>query len=50
MDKEAFFWLIRDGKLPPPACAATLGIGFRKVDAEAGTIEHLPVVPLEQLT
>jgi uncharacterized protein (TIGR00369 family) len=39
MDKGAFFWLIRDGKLPPPKCAATLGIEIRKIDAEAGTIE-----------
>ncbi len=39
MDKEAFFWKIMDGELPPPNVAATLGTVFRHIDAEAGTIE-----------
>lgn len=38
-DKNAFFWLIMDGKLPPPKSAATLGASFVSVDAEAGVIE-----------
>lgn len=38
-DKNAFFWLIMDGKLPPPKSAATLGASFVSVDPEAGTIE-----------
>ncbi len=39
MDKEALFWKIMSGDLPPPNVAATLGIIFRHVDAEAGTVE-----------
>ena len=39
MDKEALFWKIMAGDLPPPNVAATLGIVFRHVDAEAGTVE-----------
>jgi len=39
MDKEAFFWKIMAGELPSPKVAATLGIKFQAVDAEAGTIE-----------
>lgn len=39
MDSEAFFWKIMAGKLPPPNVAATLGIKFGAIDADAGTIE-----------
>ena len=39
MDQDAFFWQIRDGRLPAPKCAATLGISIKQVDADAGTIE-----------
>lgn len=39
MDKKAFFWQMREGKLPPPRCAATLGMAIRKVSAEEGTVE-----------
>jgi uncharacterized protein (TIGR00369 family) len=39
VDKEAFFWRIMNGELPPPDVAKTLGIAFKAVDAEAGTIE-----------
>jgi len=39
MDQDAFFWKIMSGDLPPPRVAATLGIVFKAVDAEAGTIE-----------
>ena len=39
MDKNAYFWQVMDGKLPPPGAAATLGIRFTHIDADAGTIE-----------
>nr|WP_295784847.1 PaaI family thioesterase [Rhodoferax sp.] len=39
MDKQAFFWKIVAGELPAPKAAETLGIVFKHVDAEAGTIE-----------
>jgi uncharacterized protein (TIGR00369 family) len=39
VDKEAFFWKILAGELPPPGVAATLGVDFKAIDAEAGTIE-----------
>lgn len=39
MDKNAFFWQVQDGKLPPPPAAATLGVCIQAVDAEKGTIE-----------
>jgi uncharacterized protein (TIGR00369 family) len=39
VDKNSFFWKMVDGQLPPPACAATLGIGFVQIDGERGTIE-----------
>ena len=39
MDPDSFFWQIQNGKLPPPKCAATLGISIKQVDAEAGAIE-----------
>jgi uncharacterized protein (TIGR00369 family) len=39
MDKEAFFWKIMAGELPPPNVAATLGIEFKAIDADFGTIE-----------
>ena len=39
MDKQAFFWKIMAGELPPPGAAATLGVVFKQVDADAGTIE-----------
>jgi uncharacterized protein (TIGR00369 family) len=39
VDKEAFFWKVMAGELPPPRVAATLGIDFKAIDAEAGTIE-----------
>ena len=39
MDQDAFFWQIQNRRLPPPQCAATLGISIKQVDAEAGTIE-----------
>lgn len=38
-DHDAFFWQIMDGRMPPPACAATLGIEFLAIDPDAGTIE-----------
>lgn len=39
MDKQAFFWKIMAGELPPPQAGTTLGIVFKHIDADAGTIE-----------
>ena len=39
MDKNAYFWRVMDGKLPPPGAAVTLSIRFTHIDADAGTIE-----------
>jgi uncharacterized protein (TIGR00369 family) len=39
MDREAFFWQVADGRLPPPRVAATLGMKITKVDAAAGIVE-----------
>jgi uncharacterized protein (TIGR00369 family) len=39
MDKEAFFWKVMAGELPPPRAAGTLGLVFGRIDAAAGTIE-----------
>src|SRR6202049_4464560 len=39
MDKEAFFWKIIAGELPPPKAGATLGVKFKAIDADAGTVE-----------
>jgi uncharacterized protein (TIGR00369 family) len=38
MDKDSLFWKMVDGRLPPPACAKTLGIEFTEIDGERGTI------------
>jgi uncharacterized protein (TIGR00369 family) len=38
MDREAFFWKIVDGKLPPPRAAETLGIRFLEIDPDGGRI------------
>lgn len=39
MDRNAFFWQVQDGKLPPPKAAATLGMTVIKVDTDAGVLE-----------
>lgn len=39
MDKQAFFWKIMAGELPAPKAAETLGIVFKHIDANAGSIE-----------
>ena len=39
MDRDAFFWQVADGRLPPPRVAATLGMKITKVDADAGVVE-----------
>lgn len=39
MDKQAFFWRIVAGEIPAPKAAETLGIIFKHIDADAGTIE-----------
>lgn len=39
VDKNSFFWKMVDGRLPPPACARTLGLAFANIDPERGTIE-----------
>lgn len=38
MDRNAFFWQIQDGRLPPPKAAQTLGINILSVDSETGAI------------
>lgn len=32
MDKQAFFWKIMAGELPPPKAGTTLGIVFKHID------------------
>jgi uncharacterized protein (TIGR00369 family) len=39
VDKNSLFWKMVDGRLPPPPCAKTLGLGFVEIDGERGTIE-----------
>lgn len=39
MAPKAFFWLMQEGKLPPPRAAQTLGMTILCVDAKAGTLE-----------
>ncbi len=39
MDKDAFFWKIVHGELPPPRAAEVLSIKFTAIDSDAGTIE-----------
>lgn len=39
MDPEAFFWQIREGKLPQPPAARTLGMNLLHVDPETGVLE-----------
>jgi uncharacterized protein (TIGR00369 family) len=39
MDKQAFFWKIMAGELPPPQAAQTLGLVFKQIDGEAGAVE-----------
>ena len=39
MDQNAFFWKIMRGETPPPRAAETLGISFKNIDHDAGTIE-----------
>jgi uncharacterized protein (TIGR00369 family) len=39
VDKNSFFWKMVDGRLPPPACAKTLGIEFAEIDGERGMVE-----------
>lgn len=39
MDREAFFWQVADGRLPPPRVADTLGMKITRVDAEGGVVE-----------
>src|SRR3990172_5923989 len=39
MDKDAFFWQIQEGRLPPPKAAKTLGIRILEVSPDAGTID-----------
>ncbi len=38
-DNEAFFWKVMRGELPAPRAAQTLGIVFKHIDGEAGTVE-----------
>lgn len=39
VDRNAYFWQVHDGRLPPPRAAATLGMSVLTVSAEPGTIE-----------
>jgi uncharacterized protein (TIGR00369 family) len=39
MDREAFFWKVMAGELPPPRTVETLGAAIRHADAGAGTAE-----------
>jgi uncharacterized protein (TIGR00369 family) len=39
IDKQAFFWKIMSGELSAPKAGTTLGIVFKHIDAEMGTIE-----------
>lgn len=39
MDDDSFFAKVRDGRLPPPRCAQTLGVEVHGFDSEAGTVE-----------
>ena len=39
VDREAFFWQVQDGRLPPPRVAETLGMVITKVSAEDGVVE-----------
>lgn len=39
MDKNAFFWQVQAGNLPPPAAAQTLGINIISIDSNAGSID-----------
>jgi uncharacterized protein (TIGR00369 family) len=39
MDRDAFFWQVKDGRLPPPRVAATLGMTITRVSAEEGVVE-----------
>jgi len=34
MDKQAFFWRIMAGELPPPQAAQTLGLVFKHIDGD----------------
>jgi uncharacterized domain 1 len=38
-NNEAFFWMINDGRLPPPKAAETLGARFISINPEMGEIE-----------
>jgi uncharacterized protein (TIGR00369 family) len=39
MDRDAFFWQVKDGRLPPPRVAATLGMMITRASAEEGVVE-----------
>jgi uncharacterized protein (TIGR00369 family) len=39
IDKNAYFWQVMDGRLPPPGAAKTLAIRFTHIDTDTGTIE-----------
>jgi uncharacterized protein (TIGR00369 family) len=41
MDRKAFFWMVQEGRLPPPRAAETLGIKILKVDANEGSVDVL---------
>lgn len=39
MDKQAYFWRVMAGELPPPKATQTLGMVFKQIDGEAGAVE-----------
>jgi len=39
MDKDAYFWQVAEGRLPPPRVAQTLGMKITRVAAGEGVIE-----------
>ena len=39
VDRDAFFWMMEDGKIPPPKAAETLGVKFLKIEPDQGSIE-----------
>jgi len=39
MDRDAFFWMVQDGRQPLPRVAETLGMKITRVDHVAGVVE-----------
>jgi uncharacterized protein (TIGR00369 family) len=39
MDRDAYFWQVADGRLPPPRVAQTLGMKITRVSEAEGVVE-----------